>query len=1311
MIQKLLGRSLAPFVRANDIDPRVGQANDWYAAYSSVIGSMDYYHSVSFPFIIPSHPLYFSTLTDPIQVGYINADITAEGKGSHLWPAGLFDPEWCPCPNGENEYPEWDGWPVLNPALPDYPVYSSDHIPVFYRGMVVKVTSLTSLGGIPGDEVYPYTKWFRISVPRAFAESNRTANADIWAFRFAGADDTDGWHPTGQVFPVQVEPHPTADELYIRVGRATSYQEGINEPPEPVFYMIYWSSPDTLTDTPVSGPGFSSGDEISTFLNLTEYTERDLFDRNRYDLVSYATGGFHYIKHTRSTRYDLVDGSPDHYGDPNPLIYRLPGLAGSLDPAYDPTSQEPGGGYARIGSIWGYGYSMDMGVDNPADRDCVVPAIICFQPSAGEQTALEVIRGPIVPPEFQPGRWEDFTYYPPTPDGYELFARIIIAQMGTERDASYRPPTYVAYIEYVPSYGRSPIPNADFRVAMIPLFTGHGTFSLNILSATEQGLLAILLVTPYTADKLGGLLGSVTAHMNDREVLIVNSYWRMPFQHPEHVSTSQVTTNMTNYILQSPSGFASMLEFDRYLRDSIAQTYGYQLPAKLASFNGDTNSSNDGLIIHDDKRLLLPKPIEIFFPADATCLYHGTPSKLNRDYSLRMTFLNDTADTVQKDLFISASRYWITDAEAAERLSNGLPRDPYLWPSKLDAIYQWQLYGRTAYLPDSRGGEVHTVTMRPFKAKDPNLPTFEEFVADLNDRYADQLASTNPIVVRNARESIADAISDQEYQYGGFATVDERTLSDSFVAIQSMTMGVTLFTTTGTATWKASSRMWAGDHPTIDLFNNDGTPKKRYGYTVGGEWQYQNFDISLVEENRRVYINEHPQDDDILKRQTNADGTTHASFCLDGETVLLSTSFTADFVPVCAQVASIKVQLRRVGIPKAKFIVTLNSTDPTTKVPTTVLQESGEFDSESLTEDFVSTTFTFTRPAVLAANARYAISIVLTDPTGTDTFLDTDNRIEWAFADRDLHSYGITQTSSILLPSPVEPTFVWPAGSSSLTVVDGSVFPSSSFYIMVDGEVLQVTLRQGNILNLATATVDIHVAAARVYEVTHVASDTEVRWTMQATDHGTYSWRAPTNPSYDATYELDRLVIDVGLVQDVLPAEWAGSDIRVIDVDNDAFYIAPSGQSYDADFVDNSMYLYGYAAGLTPLAGFNVANTYDFPPMCDLRVHSTNMTDGYICWKSTRLDDPSTLTIYPLARITSHVINYMPTATDMYITAVCRRVDGTTITIEKFLPAGTAAPVLLDAEEFLGIDMLWVNADAFAEEPYGASEHFEIRSK
>ena len=252
---------------------------------------------------------------------------------------------------------------------------------------------------------------------------------------------------------------------------------------------------------------------------------------------------------------------------------------------------------------------------------------------------------------------------------------------------------------------------------------------------------------------------------------------------------------------------------------------------------------------------------------------------------------------------------------------------------------------------------------------------------------------------------------------------------------------------------------------------------------------------------------------------------------------------------------------------------------------------------------------------------------------------------------------------------------------------------------------------RGNILNLDTSTVDVHLATARVYEVTYIASDTEVRWTMQATAHGTYSWVAPTNPSYDATYELDRLIIDVGLVQDVLPAQWAGSDIRVTDVQNDAFYLAPTGQTYDTDFVDDSMYLYGYATGLTPLGGFNVANTYDFPPMCDLRVHSTNVTDGYVCWNSTRLDDPGTLTIYPLARVTSHVVNYMPTATDMYITAVCRRWDGTTRTIEKLLPAGTAAPVLLDAEEFIGVDMLWINSDSFAETPYGASEHFEIRSR
>lgn len=1291
-IQRMLARSFRPFVDAQDEDPWIGVENAWSTVYASIVGSMDFYHKVEFPLRNPyfdEHPIYLGDQSDVITYGYVNADLSAAGRNSHAWPSSYFDYDWCPCPNGQEDYPAWDGWPDLNDALPDYPEYMSNQLPVFLRGCLVRAERVSGADPLVGTIV--------ITCPRAYSESlDQTSYDDIFVYRFEGATYDSGqgkWIPSGTVYVGSFE---VLGGDQIRIG--VSIPAG-----EPRFFMVYWRSPGSYFP-PYVTPLVS---DVTASTTITIYETRTLFDDDRYDLINYSSGGNHYAKNERSTRYPMVDGSDTHYYDPNPTFYKLPALTGSLDPAADPSGETPGGGFWYIPGIWGYGYSLDMGANNPSDADCVVPVTIAFRTAAGEETQLAVVQGPVVPPEFQVAKWKDFAYYPPPPDGYDVFAHVVVRQMASWRETRYCPTSQIEFVDEVPSYGRDPIADIEFRIVLTPSVVGVDFMLLSLADAMDQGLKPILLVTPYTSDKMVGLYDESTQHLGEFDADVIASYWRIPFQHPSTVTTDEDVDSVLDHVLTAGYGYAEMLEFDEPLRHATADAYGVQFSASIMRFDADTTAFDAGTWVASGEPCRIARPIEIFFPEDGGCLQYSTPDRLKYDYSLRMFLLSYTRDVIQKDVFISASQYWLTDQEAQDRLNAGLVRDPYLWPTKLDAIHEWSLYGRTAYIPDSRGGEAHSLPMRPFDPRDTSLPTYEEMLAALREQYADDLNSGDANRVRRAEEAIQDALSDQEYLYGGFDTVDLGTLTDSFVGMDRATIGVTFYNNTGVATWESSSRMWGGYYPSFDLYDPlTGNPTTRYGFAVDGVWYFQSFDEEGVQEHRRDYMDVHPAEADVMKRQANDDGADNDEFAIDGTNMLLATTFVADFASVANQISTVKLKLRRVGVPAATLIVTINSTDLSTKVPESVLQISSEFDAAELTEDFEWVEFSFTRPASLDVSTRYAICLTPTEPSGEGIVLSDDDRIEWAYADVDLHSYGATQTSSQLASELV-------IGATTAYVTDGSNFSTSNFYVTIDDELLHVTSRTGNVLTLTSGPSIAHDSGSLVYEVTYVASDSEIRWVYEQLEQETYDWASPTDPTFDATFELDRRASDVSIVVEVPPGEWAGADIRVTDAVNDAFYIAPTGESYDTDFEDDDMFLYGYATGLNPLAGFNVANTYDFPPMNTLRIHITNVTDGYVAWSSERLDVPSTLTIFPLATVSGAVVTYIPTATDMYVTAVCRKHDGTIQVVEKLVPAGTNAPLLLDSGEFIGVDLLFVDPDAFQDEPmcgYAASERFEIRT-
>lgn len=534
-------------------------------------------------------------------------------------------------------------------------------------------------------------------------------------------------------------------------------------------------------------------------------------------------------------------------------------------------------------------------------------------------------------------------------------------------------------------------------------------------------------------------------------------------------------------------------------------------------------------------------------------------------------------------------------------------------------------------------------------------------------------------------------MTDQEYLHGGFDTVDYETIPKEMVSIDEMKLGITMYNETGIPIWKNSSEVFGDD------------PRTRYGFKVADVWHYQDFDQLVCNQERGLYVETHLGLGDNAKSQSVEAGTPSTEFALDGSSFSLATTFTADFVSVSPKITKIRLRLKAVGLPLVKLAVSINGTGGGGS-PGPIMQISDWVNYDAVPLELGWVEFSFPSPASLVAGARYAI-VLYSDDSNPALILNSSNRIEWAYADRDVHSYGMTSLNSKLLRA-VE------IGESAVEVADASVFSSAPFYAVIDDELITVLQKVGNTLHLSSPLTEGHLKEVRMFEVTYVPSDTEKRWIFTNPTGAAFAWAAPnSHQSFDASYQMDVLVSQATKVEEVPTEEWSGTDVSPTLNTLDVIYIAASGDFYS---IEEEGGMYGTLGGLSPLATFNGPSTFGFPSLNTFRASATNVVDGFVGWTTNRLPLQSTLSVFPSAKDVSGVVTYIPTEHDMYITAACVRWDGTVKVVDTLIPAGTEAPLLIDSEEFVGISLLWVEQNAFVSDStygFGAGETFVIRSR
>jgi hypothetical protein len=110
---------------------------------------------------------------------------------------------------------------------------------------------------------------------------------------------------------------------------------------------------------------------------------------------------------------------------------------------------------------------------------------------------------------------------------------------------------------------------------------------------------------------------------------------------------------------------------------------------------------------------------EIYQQKDDTELNQNlTGTKLARDYSLKIKFVNKDNTYYVKNLFINASKYLLSDDEYLERQNKNLSLLGYYKNSTLTDIDDYRVYGYAAVVPDLESQSGRLISMKATSPSD-----------------------------------------------------------------------------------------------------------------------------------------------------------------------------------------------------------------------------------------------------------------------------------------------------------------------------------------------------------------------------------------------------------------------------------------------------------------------------------------------------------------------------------------------------------------------------------------------------------------
>lgn len=166
-----------------------------------------------------------------------------------------------------------------------------------------------------------------------------------------------------------------------------------------------------------------------------------------------------------------------------------------------------------------------------------------------------------------------------------------------------------------------------------------------------------------------------------------------------------------------------------------------------------------------------------------------TGTKLNKDYSFSIMFLNSKSDKFIKNIKLNSSKFFITDDEYSNRLRKNLSVSGYYKqgtraendissPGTFNSIDEYRLYGSAAIIPNMQMGESREILTKEVQPVDNTKQTKSDFIANLK--------SIEPNITE---AQIQDRVSDYELTKS-FYLPNSNKFSNAFTSIKEVGMTV-----------------------------------------------------------------------------------------------------------------------------------------------------------------------------------------------------------------------------------------------------------------------------------------------------------------------------------------------------------------------------------------------------------------------------------------------------------------------------------------------------------------------------------------
>lgn len=526
--------------------------------------------------------------------------------------------------------------------------------------------------------------------------------------------------------------------------------------------VVYWGTHEELSLEPVSG--ISGSPTIVSIDAIKIWTRKNFFRKDVGVQFGWALDSIYstssYLKAKNRTHFQFYDG--EYSNPPVPNLYLL----------QDWEAATPVG---HTGALTGY------------LRDIRKGAACCIRlmgrPQKSEYESPDVAPllsvGPEVTAEFWPENWDECPYFPPLVDGYETLGRIVVVRapgslydIVDQRNASFRTLLaevsdvddanedetaslnchfYIAWMSQdVVSFARPPIKDPDaIERLLFALYSSLLELRLYAIdtpiSSLAYGLLPPGTYLPNT------ILTGISNLRNENSTS--SKAFRAALKTPINIE------------LIPENGYQSF-EFNSNERRIISDiatkppsTVMARLDANLLSTTGEV--------------LDVANTFEVFVDESDQCdaiTLDSSADRITNDYTLRLKLQDFDENKFEKDLYITASKYYLSDNEFNERIANGLSTLGYFKKSTLSHMQEFRLHGYAGVIPDLTMRDYRIINTRVVSPDDETLVTEEQFRKNLENQGYSQ-------------EQIDDAVSDFIDNGGQFLVIDLRQYDNKFVKL------------------------------------------------------------------------------------------------------------------------------------------------------------------------------------------------------------------------------------------------------------------------------------------------------------------------------------------------------------------------------------------------------------------------------------------------------------------------------------------------------------------------------------------------